>query len=53
MFKGLSETGIPKEGDFSNLKCQNLIVGHGAEDIATTEDGLAFITSGIMYPPFR
>ena len=42
-----------KEGDFSHLDCKNLIVGHGAEDIAVTKDGLAFITSGLMYPPFR
>ena len=42
-----------KEGDFSDLTCENLIIGHGAEDIAVTKDGLAFITSGLMYPPFR
>ena len=42
-----------KEGDFSDLTCENLIIGHGAEDIAITKDGLAFITSGLMYPPFR
>ena len=38
---------------FEGYKCEYLLNKNGAEDIATTSDGLAFITSGLApYPPF-
>merc|ERR1712130_59516 len=40
------------EKHFDGFECSNLLEGVGAEDIATTKDGLAFITSGLMYPPY-
>jgi len=42
-----------QEKHFDDYKCEYLLNKNGAEDIATTSDGLAFITSGLApYPPF-
>lgn len=38
---------------FEGFECHQKLEGLGAEDIATTSDGLAFITSGLIYPPFQ
>merc|ERR1719285_1553543 len=44
---------VPNENiHFPNSQCDNLLVGTGAEDMATTSTGLTFITTGLMYPPF-
>ena len=37
---------------FDGYECSEILKGIGSEDIATTADGLAFITSGLFYPPY-
>ena len=36
-----------KSVSFQGYDCSNILEGTGSEDIATTEDGLAFITTGL------
>lgn len=37
---------------FDGFSCSHILHDSGAEDIEVTSDGTAFITSGLMYPPF-
>ena len=37
---------------FDDHVCKNLLFDVGAEDIATSSNGIAFITSGLVYAPF-
>jgi len=41
-----------RDKHFTGFECNNILIETGAEDISTTSGGLAFITTGMYYPPF-
>ena len=44
------DPNLLQEKHFEGFECNHILQGIGAEDISTTADGLAFITSGMLYP---
>ena len=47
------DPNLLQEKHFEGFECNHILQGIGAEDISTTADGLAFITTGMSYQFFK